>query len=1076
MVPFLIRCDYVKGICIVRGGIVGRRITMPSDAVSLVTTGIGVSLLAGLLSGVFYVLAYSFGSKKRTRKRRKSKDWYCEVCGVYYHSTVNILTDDLVRCVKCGSKICPKKCSKFIRQQDVWICKNCLKKSESSWFRNLIKILQPNKNQNTPGQKSKMSSSDSTSDSPSISPDLEMLQKMEKEQVRDFIEKLVDVMLKDNVDNATVSMMYNDHRYLSIDESPYAVYAALKRLIRQLLREAVNLPLLENAQVHPRTPPEDTTDGTYEDLLATAIINKVVSNSQNNLLASSSNEGVSSPNKEYFFSEETLDSKWKTADVDTTSVSSFEGWLQSDSKSRKYVDKVTLVIKQNIEEVENSENEDYEDDVEYFRSSSSLYDESESNWVLQRRKFHGSHSPVAVPMLVPNPSSEAKVLIGDQPLDDTSDLSDIGSDYEEAIQPTRLHTLMVQSKNIIGGGKSNFTTEIVDEDRSSSSDSGVKEINLQSNFYGSQSLNNESVDNLSFVSTYSNTEKEAEYTEKYDSLPRPVVSENCSSSKIDEQLNGEEDETSKNFIGGSYSKKEKEKWKHAVELKNNPYSKESIEKRIQRSNSAAGSIFGPDYYARMAGKPSGGGKLTSKVNNWSSSSPSSEPVRSRTPTPPPELPKTRPPLEQISFYSPHIFPEDMSSSEIDLVSSTDGIHQAVKAIVTPEEEENYFFSPLSSSEIVATSDSDASFVNSYDVQHAQVIKKTKNEDVYNIPIKPQTNGSYKETPVARPRILNIQNKSEEIHGKSNRQKKDNTLISRIYKDPKVRLFAMNSREEILANDEQHHTFTSQKSMEKQQGTNGTSLYLNKDRSYSSDDGITSEYESGKTGKMSFFSSEEDLLSLNSETSFHQPEVVAARNDDIKINYIRPRSSTPLTPKNKNHFFNSQEDLLSIDETSSLPRRKDNTLISKIYQDPHVRHFAMKTHRDLVLEYDYPKSPKPSQVQDSQNHYSNVKENNVTSSTSPEISLKDLSDEKESKEREIDEVANKHVVSDTLEKLINNKKSPFYRSTSLEEIDNIRVSVWDLRKKFENTDASNKPVISSLTARSLSKQVKNILKQ
>lgn len=36
---------------------------------------------------------------------------------------------------------------------------------------------------------------------------------------------------------------------------------------------------------------------------------------------------------------------------------------------------------------------------------------------------------------------------------------------------------------------------------------------------------------------------------------------------------------------GSYSKKEKEKWKHAIEMKNNPYSKENIEKRITRSKS-----------------------------------------------------------------------------------------------------------------------------------------------------------------------------------------------------------------------------------------------------------------------------------------------------------------------------------------------------------------------------------------------------------------------------------------------------------------------------------------------------------
>lgn len=42
-------------------------------------------------------------------------------------------------------------------------------------------------------------------------PELDSLRKLEKEQVRDFIEKLVNVMLGENVDNASVSMLYNDN-------------------------------------------------------------------------------------------------------------------------------------------------------------------------------------------------------------------------------------------------------------------------------------------------------------------------------------------------------------------------------------------------------------------------------------------------------------------------------------------------------------------------------------------------------------------------------------------------------------------------------------------------------------------------------------------------------------------------------------------------------------------------------------------------------------------------------------------------------------------------------------------------
>lgn len=75
-----------------------------------------------------------------------------------------------------------------------------------------------------------------------------------------------------------------------------------------------------------------------------------------------------------------------------------------------------------------------------------------------------------------------KVLIGDKPIDDTSDLSDVGSDYEEAIQPTTTHTLLVQSKNIIGGGGGGGkahaeAADIGDLLSETSTDSGVKEVN-----------------------------------------------------------------------------------------------------------------------------------------------------------------------------------------------------------------------------------------------------------------------------------------------------------------------------------------------------------------------------------------------------------------------------------------------------------------------------------------------------------------------------------------------------------------------------------------------------------------------
>lgn len=92
----------------------------------------------------------------------------------------------------------------------------------------------------------------------------------------------------------------------------------------------------------------------------------------------------------------------------------------------------------------------------YVRTTSSLFSGEESvdfedNWRLQKRKFTSSNSPVPVPMLVPNPTTEAKVFIGDKEAENTSDLSDIASDYEEVETTPTINTILVDSKTVIGG-------------------------------------------------------------------------------------------------------------------------------------------------------------------------------------------------------------------------------------------------------------------------------------------------------------------------------------------------------------------------------------------------------------------------------------------------------------------------------------------------------------------------------------------------------------------------------------------------------------------------------------------------
>ncbi|XP_050306519.1 uncharacterized protein LOC126743472 isoform X2 [Anthonomus grandis grandis] len=1188
MVPVSIKCDLTRGVCFLTTG-KAKFLKMPSDVVSMVTTGLGVSLVAGILSGVAYVLAHNVGRKKRSHK--KKHDWYCEICGAYLHTTKHILNEDLVTCTKCGAKVCSQKCAKFMPQTQ-WVCKNCLDPKQA-WYQKILKAFQPG------------SLGTSTIFENMVKPEadthLDSLQRLEKEQVRDFIEKLVNVMLGEDVDNASVGMLYNDRNYQNLFKkyhrelsdtltelssalrisisinlpvtgtSPCTAHAALKQLIEKLLKEAVNLPLLQAAHAHPPTPQETSTNSTYEDLLATAIINKVVTGCQNNLPTSSANSVSSSRHstssrhrkdskeKEYFFGEETLDAKWKTTDLDTTSVSSLEEWLQSESSfgSRKYVDKVTLMIKQDIEEAEDVYSENGEEgDAEYFQSTCSILSDSESNWFLQKRQFQGTHSPVPVPMLVPNPTADAKVLIGDKPIDDTSDLSDAGSDIEELVEPHTTHTLLLKSKNIIGGGKTMEIVETVDVRSESSTDSGVKEVNgkeqksfdVSSNHRTDISLDDDNIEDSSYISVYSNTEKEAEYTEKYASLPRQILRSstplNGKVSEENSQIQSEESfdlsiDGDFEFTGGNYSKKEKEKWKHAIEMENNPYSKENIERRINRSGSAAGSIFGPDYYARKAGKPSGGEKdLSTGINGVSWPPSSSSPSQSRSPSPPPpELPKVAPPprhfiKNQASFENqettstveivgteiPPAPPKTKPPPKSLILDESDGIHQALKAIVTPVEENmpqniveihnevdshqvqrsQSYNVQMSTSEI--TSDSDLSFVNFYDVEHSQVIQKTKNEDVV-IPIKaPALYKSISEPdyikkdehddialPVAKPRIMGVQTKQENGHFIKNtvtskqrniepplkrnlsqssliedsfdappkvlHQKKDNTIISKIYKDPKVRLYAMNSREELLGSDSDYNkiVYRNQKSYDAKE------QFLAKARSeHESSD--NSEYESGKTGKMSFFSSEEDLLSLNSES-----------------NIKTPQATTP-----KKFIYSSNEDLLSLsgDELNSISQRK-------AYQVANMKNFALQTeyknevsthevfiHRPQRKENDHEQLQIKNNTANLKKLFSSYEDlssadislehhPNTTQSHTIEprpLSQQSFSTLDESVSEDLEEVARRHVVKQTLGKFSKSEfsltESRFQRGSLIEDNDNIRVSVRDLRKKFECCDVKS----------------------
>ncbi|XP_063913596.1 uncharacterized protein LOC135130174 isoform X2 [Zophobas morio] len=530
---------------------------MPSDVVTIaVSTGIGVSVIAGVLSGVCYVLVQGFARK---RSRKPSLQWYCAVCGSYLRSRLNEEKVKIVICSACEERVCKQRCSKRNYAKQEWICYTCLKRpSIVQNIRNVFCL--PYKNLNW--MKNMVSNQSGQTENKLENAHAHSYH--EKEYVRDFIEKLISTIIGGSVDEASISRVYNDksydsfiekfHRDLSeaitnlssvlqismknasfTEQTPSSAHTSLKLLIEKILREATRLPRFRKPVNHTVA----TEERTYEDLLATAILNK---------------------------------------------------------------------IKQRIEEIPSKVEREVEDDeVDYsYENYSSGLNNDQHNWYLQKPQIYETNSPVPVPMLVPNSLTSAKVLIGDKEVDDTSDLSDANSD--DVNVNSQIQELIVDSavKKILSEEETSF-------------DSGVREDRDDYNEIITINWDDisENLEDVSLISAFS-AEKDAEYLEKFSSLPTTLYRRSVTNSQqvpsslglehshIDNQIAQEplkdpsRNKTDLSVFQGSYSQKDKEKWNHPVTIPNNPYSSENIQKRIETNQR-----YGRDYYTKQAGLPSG---------------------------------------------------------------------------------------------------------------------------------------------------------------------------------------------------------------------------------------------------------------------------------------------------------------------------------------------------------------------------------------------------------------------------------------------------------------------------------------
>ncbi|KAL6445296.1 hypothetical protein ACFW04_002264 [Cataglyphis niger] len=486
----------------------------------VVSPSIGL-LIAGVASGIFIFIGLrakkNSKSKENEGKRRETKrevvdDGRCACC------LAPFLINRGVRCNDCGAKSCRKSCSRWNTSDNVWHCIFChqrrlwIKRNEK-WFENFG---------GTTNEKEELHSFFSTAKSRvyvaghGVASNMEQIQKEQEEKrmmhmIRNFIEKIIEDLI-DNVDDTSIDRLYENSEYDQFLEehrpplitaltrlatcletslmnkpsmdSPATAHAALREIVERAVEEARKLPGLgASADTgHPREG-RPIADHSYEDLLATAILNKVVERFQRERVDGNSNvlHDTDSPKAKYTTTESE-----HGLEEDSASYMSYRrecngnrsaSIRQQNGHNRE---PVSFMMEERIEEVTTITSDDDElrdNDVVEFEcarrvpfpelgmdiidppressspssssDSSDLYRDEyspartkrhitdramdlispveswEDNWLFQKRTSRTQ--PDAVAMLVPSSNADYKALIGDRDAEDTSDLSECSS-------------------------------------------------------------------------------------------------------------------------------------------------------------------------------------------------------------------------------------------------------------------------------------------------------------------------------------------------------------------------------------------------------------------------------------------------------------------------------------------------------------------------------------------------------------------------------------------------------------------------------------------------------------------------
>ncbi|XP_062133058.1 rhoGEF domain-containing protein gxcJ isoform X10 [Drosophila sulfurigaster albostrigata] len=593
---------------------------------------LGLSSVLGLIGGAYLLqcgaqrLLSKIVDKKKEKKENGEELQSCNVCGADLDTSS---VKNYVTCCTCGKFVCRGiKCADWRPKDAQWECELCHSSKQSlahtsSWVAeqmcfNQQKFVYPLRARSEVYIPITDSSMQFESVSQAGANSMTNMTGEERNRIREYVEEIVAEMLGSNLDHIKVGQLSKSENYLPAivngnsnnnnnnnntnssnnnsgnnnelsDISQTRLRNLIESIIAETLRTGANtlgpsaavseisLDTRSTGQLSNGNKRRHRTEHyfepkIYQDLLATAVLNKIADKEGNARLISESTPDLSGHNIDENYNAEALsttsgssieprsdcsltDNELLLNAGKTESHAGLKADLQRESVLSDYIAAHMVPLPDFSASVTESE-----DDIPSM-SSSMVGDATwEDNWLFKKKRstLQSSATPSSIGMLVPAPKENVRAQIGDRTADEVSDLSEIGSDAEESsLDLLRCNDLndRLLSKHLIGGQNTKLVLD-------------------------------ELVDRTSLTSNTLPEEHEPAITETTNtfvtqpstiSVPKEQMAPPPPMSFQDDQENEDPAQT---LIAGSIAEREVKKWYNAVEMPNNPYAPEALKQRI----------------------------------------------------------------------------------------------------------------------------------------------------------------------------------------------------------------------------------------------------------------------------------------------------------------------------------------------------------------------------------------------------------------------------------------------------------------------------------------------------------------